>query len=169
MTNLVRAWATAYVQGDWTASPVSGSEDENISLKYTAMRDLIQGEGVANMATWHVQADGVVHSDYTKNKRADVMRNCREIDQADMVITYLQREDPPKKHWGSIALMMYAVGKGKPVILVAPENCIVWKHHAVHHPLITRLPVIDHAQALLLVRNTLCGNLPPTASWLARQ
>ncbi len=45
------------------------------------------------------------------------------------------------KHWGSLAIMAYAMGKGKPCILLAPPDCIIWKSHIVYHPLVTRFTV----------------------------
>lgn len=159
----VMPYLNAYIQGDWVASPVSGSEDATIAKHYEDILALASDEGVTNVATWHQQAVGVLSEDV--NKRTDVLRNCREVDQADIVITYLQRTDPPKKHWGSISIIAYATGKGKPSILLAPDDCIVWKHHFVHHPLVTRVTYMDHPQALLQLSNILHGDVPPAGSF----
>lgn len=148
----------AYIQGDWVVAPASGgSLDDAINSKYQAFLLAADSFGVENTATWHIEAQGVHELPRTKNIRADVMRNTRQVDASDVVITYLQRADPPRKHWGAIAIMAYAVGRGKPVILLAPRECVVWANHFVHHPLVTQLPYTDHAQALLYLDNTLCG------------
>jgi len=146
---MTREFMNAYVQGDWVASPVSGSVDEQIKARYEDLLLQTRLMGVRNVATWHEQALGVVDNSLEKNRRTDAVRNAREVDTCDAVITYLQREDPPKKHWGSLAIIAYAVGKGKQVILLAPRDCVVWKHHFVHHPGVTRLPYQDHAGAIL--------------------
>ena len=156
-----RPFINAYIQGDWVASPVSGSPDESIAKLYEDFLEGAASVGVVNKATWHKQAIGVVDDTVEKNRRTDVMRNMREIDRSDVVITYLQRNDPPKKHWGSLFLIGYAVGKGKPVILLAPHKCIVWKHHGVHHPLVERLPYTNHEQAVSFLCDRLSGELPP--------
>lgn len=133
----------AYIQGDWVAAPVSGNRvDEAIKQHYEAMLAHTAEHGIVNMATWHTlpnepREDGV-----------DAVRNCREIDQIDVVITYLQRVDPPKKHWGSLSLIGYALGARKRCVVLAPRDCIVWKHHLVHHPMIVRIEYTDHADAL---------------------
>lgn len=146
----------AYIQGDWVASPVSGSENVNISKRYVAFLKAAAAFGVVNTATWHQQAVGIVDAAVTKDQSTDVLRNYREIDQADIVITYVQRMDPPKKHWGSLALMAYAMGKGKQCILIAPTTCIVWKHHIVFHPLVARLSADSYDQAILYLSQKLC-------------
>jgi len=101
----------AYIQGDWVASPVAGNlVDEQIRRNYDDFLVAAQTIGIVNVATWHRQAVGVISRDTAATLDTDVLRNCSEIDAADVVITYLQRNDPPKKHWGSLALMAYAVG-----------------------------------------------------------
>jgi len=138
----------AYIQGDWTASAVSGSVDEIISKNYNDFLDGARKMGVINEATWHIQAQGVGYKYPPSDKSVDVIRNCGEIGRSDTVITYLQRKDPPSKHWGSLSLISYAAGLGKPSILIAPADCVVWRHHFVYHPLITRMECDSITEAM---------------------
>lgn len=129
----------AYVQGDWLASPhvnvIGFTSDPGLSASYDEFLKVLEDFGIENLATWHLESRGVVTE---KKKSSDAVRNTRQIDQADCVISYLLRDNPDKRHWGSLALMAYAIGKGKPCYLIASPDCVVWQSHFVYHPLVKR-------------------------------
>lgn len=134
----------AYVQGDWASASVSGYVfDRAIQQRYQAMLDLLRDHNVHNTATWHTL------SSEPRAEGVDAQRNCREIDDSDVVVSYLQRIDPVRQHWGSLSLIGYALGARKHCVLLAPRDCVVWKHHLVYHPSVVRIAYIDHADALL--------------------
>ena len=97
--------------------------------------------GIENTATWHDEAIGV--EPCVKEKDADVLRNCSQVDKADCVITLATRLDPPYKHWGSLATMAYAVGKGKRCFIVCSDDNVLLKSYFVWHPLIKRFSTLD--------------------------
>ena len=118
-----------YVQGDWVAAPVSGMSDEMLNANLGNLLMLLREEGVVNTATWHLEATGVTTDKPVgaaaagtgTPKSNDVLRNTRQIDDADAVVTYLQRDWPEKCHWGSLACIAYALGRGKPCYVLAAD------------------------------------------------
>lgn len=143
----VEPFLNAYVQGDWTASPAAGrvgfTTDPNLQKSYDEFLVLLEENWIANTATWHLEAAGVIKGDGAKKKSTDAVRNTRQIDRADCVISYLLRDDPPHKHWGSLCLMGYAVGRGKPCYVIASPSCVIWTSHFVHHPLIKHFHSVE--------------------------
>lgn len=142
----------AYIQYDWNASPHCASISQtNYNREHARLAhefcQALNERYIVNTATWHNAANGVMPQG-THMKSNDVLRNTREIRQADCVISYFLEDDPPTKHWGSMCLMGYAVGLGKPCYVVASERCSVWRNHFMHHPLIFRFSnvneLIDH-------------------------
>jgi len=121
-----------YVQGDWIVSTVAGDTDEAIKQRYDTLLTALAARQITNVATWHIDGVGVG----AQEPGTDVLRNFAQIDAADAVVTFLQRDDPPKRHWGSIALIAYALARGKRVIVGAGADNVCWKHHAMHHPAI---------------------------------
>ena len=131
---------SAYIQGDWSAAAVTPGEVD-AKEEYRAKLRLLADEGIKNTATWHDEAIGVEES--VKEKDSDVLRNCSQVDKADCVITLATRLDPPYKHWGSLATMAYAVGKGKRCFIVCSDDNVLLKSYFVWHPLITRFSALD--------------------------
>ncbi len=85
----------AYIQGDWVGSAVSGTPEEAITKKYNDFRNVLYLYDILDVATWTTNAVGVVGHpvDFLPagsgvSKRIDVLRNKREIDGSDVVITY---------------------------------------------------------------------------------
>jgi len=137
----------AYVQGDWVGSTrindIGFKSDPTVVGGYTAFLDRLAEAGIENTATWHFEACGVVQKkrpqpDDGKANHTDVVRNTRQIRGADAVVTRLVRADPTSRHWGSLSNMAYAVGQGRPVYLIATDDCVIWQSHFVWHPLIHR-------------------------------
>ena len=127
----------AYVQGDWTSSSnvekLGFTSDPNLQCSYKKFLEILSSDGVLNTATWHLEATGVA---VLVGKSFDVIRNNRQIDESDCVISYFLRDDPPSRHWGSLCNIAYAVGKGKSCYVIASPECIIWKSHFIWHPLI---------------------------------
>lgn len=130
----------AYVQFDWTASPVCAQTEAVLVADYqTESHEFLKkldDDGVSNTATWHLKSQGVLKSD--ANKSCDALRNTRQVREADVVITRLIRKEPHSKHWGSIGVMCYAIALGKPCYVIAADDCVVWRHHMMNHPLVIR-------------------------------
>lgn len=137
----------AYIQYDWAASSASKNarpnvHDETLHAQMTADLKKLSSFGVINMATWESSACG------TSNLKADARRNSRQICASDCVITLLYRDDPPTKHWGSIACMAFACGKGIPSYVVCSKDNCIRKNHFMHHDLITIVENVDDLYAL---------------------
>lgn len=133
---------TAYVQGDWVSSKnvdnIGFKSDDTTVDSYDIFLNKLTHNGVKNLATWHENALGVLQGDGQKKKYTDVLRNNRQINEADCVISRLVRLNPDSKHWGSLACMAYAVGRGKPCYIIADPNCVIFKSHFIWHPLIRK-------------------------------
>ena len=123
----------AYVQCDWAACKASGEKyDPKIGERYEKLLTELQAAGITNIATW---SDTSKTEAYRENDRSfHAIRNCGEVDQADMVISLLMRPHPTYCHWGSISVMAYALGQGKPCYVIANDENVVWKHHMMYHP-----------------------------------
>jgi hypothetical protein len=130
----------AYVQGDWNAASVVSGE-EAAKEQYRAMLRTLEEAGVTNTATWHEKAVGV--EPCVRAKDEDVIRNCEQVLQADCVITVCRREDPPYKHWGSIATMAFAVGAGRPCYLVCSDTNVIVKNYFINHPRVARFNSVE--------------------------
>lgn len=131
---------SAYIQGDWSAAAVTPGEPD-AKDEYRVKLRILADVGIKNTATWHDEAIGVEPS--VKEKDSDVLRNCSQVDEADCVITLASRIDPPYKHWGSLATMAYAVGKGERCFIVCSDDNVLLKSYFVWHPLITRFNTLD--------------------------
>ena len=133
--------AKAYVQGDWVASDRAHTTDAvtipSLKESYEKFLALLARHGIQNVATWHIEAVGAYGKE-GKSKDADVLRNFAQIAEADCVISRLVQSDPPFKHWGSLALMAHAMALGKKCYVIAADDCVVWKSHIMHHPLIVQ-------------------------------
>ena len=140
--NLKMETKKAYIQCDWTASKASGEKyNPKFGERYEELLSELKSLGIVNIATW---SDTSKTEAYRENDRSfHAVRNCGEVDQSDMVITLLMRHDPPHFHWGSISVMAYALGKGKPCYVIADDECVVWKHHMMYHPGIVRVTTTD--------------------------
>lgn len=141
------AHKSAYVQGDWFASPninkIGFESNPNLQKTYDEFLELLSKNNITNTATWHLEAKGIISGEGAKDKTTDVLRNTRQIAEADCVITYLIDEDPPKKHWGSLCLMGYALGLNKPCYLIADPKCVIWQSHFVWHPNIMKFNSVE--------------------------
>jgi len=143
----------AYVQGDWAAAPIMDqigfSTNPVLQKTYQEFLEFLKAHDVENTATWHLEAKGVATGLGSKRKMTDVVRNTRQIDQADCVISYLILNNPDKRHWGSLSLMGYAIGRGKPCYIIANPDCVVWQSHFVWHPLIRRFHTVEEFETYL--------------------
>lgn len=130
----------AYIQGDWIATKIIAG-DEDAKETYRAKLEKLKNIGIKNVATWHDQAVGI--HNVTKAPDTDVLRNTSEINDADCVITMVEQLNPEWKHWGSLTLMGYAVGQGKPCYVISqPDNCIR-RSHFMFHPLIKQFETLE--------------------------
>ena len=152
----------AYVQANWNAreqhvAPVSSDDptlvaDCEASAAFKAKRATLQEHGIRNVATWHIAAAGVLdaegkQTDAVKDKDHDAIRNAREIDQADCVITFVNDES---RLSGAQALIGYAVGSKKPVFVVL-ENRTKHLGHFFYHPMVKLFDSID--ELVKFIRN----------------
>lgn len=144
---------TAYVQSDWSYAEASPENTAMHIKNYQEFLGQLSAAGIKNVATWHQQGTGAQYLPNQKGepKSTDVLRNTREIDAAQSVITVLHHPNPEMRHWGSLFLMGYAMGQGKPCFLVAPEDNVVWKHHGVWDPRIQRFHTVE--EMLAAIRN----------------
>lgn len=143
-----RVQMKAYIQGDWIATQiinasVNHNESQLADAKQTYRNklDILSNVGIQNMATWHDQAVGLHNKN--KAKDTDVIRNTSEINKSDIVITLAEQLNPEFKHWGSIALMAYAVGQGKRCYIVSHPDNVIRRSHFVFHPLIMHFDTLD--------------------------
>lgn len=151
----------AYVQGDWVAGQnvdkTGFTSDPKLQLNYKEFLNELEKRGVTNKATWHLEGIGVIKGEGEKKKNTDVLRNISQIDDSDCVVSYLLRDDPPNRHWGSLCLMAYAVGQGKLCYIIASEDCVAWKSHFVWHPLIKHYNDVEEClNDLERDANTIC-------------
>jgi len=129
----------AYIQGDWIATKIIEG-DVDAKATYRAKLEILKNIGIENVATWHDQAVGIHNQ--KKAPDTNVLRNTSEIAQADCVITMVEQLNPEYKHWGSLTLMGYAIGLGKPCYVVSSlDNCIRRSHFSFH-------PLIKHFETL---------------------
>lgn len=133
----------AYVQSDWSAAQACPEASASSTRGFEDLLILLKTYGIENTATWHIKATGAQYLDKVSPKCEDAVRNTREINASDAVITVCCRQNPEFKFWGSLALMSYALGAGKQVYLVAKPDCIIWKNHIVHHPNVHRFYDLD--------------------------
>ena len=132
----------AYVQCDWTASKASGEKYNPVfGERFQKLLADLESAGISNVATWFITSNTEAYREQDKSCHA--IRNCGEVDQADIVISLLMRQQPPYLHWGSISVMAYALGQNKPCYVIADDDCVVWKHHMLHHPNVTRVNGIE--------------------------
>jgi len=138
----------AYIQGDWIATQIiNASANHNESQladakqTYRNKLDILSRAGIQNMATWHDQAVGLHNKN--KSKDSDAIRNTSEINKSECVITLAEQLNPEFKHWGSIALMAYAVGQGKRCYIVSHPDNVIRRSHFVYHPLIMHFDTLD--------------------------
>lgn len=131
----------AYIQGDWeAANVVPGAEDPKAEYRRKLLT--LAGHGIVNTATWHDEAVGVEPA--VKLKNTDVIRNCAQVDEAEIVITLATRLDPPYKHWGSLAMIAYAVGNGKPCYVICTDDNVLLRSHFINHPKIRHFTSLEH-------------------------
>jgi hypothetical protein len=124
----------AYIQGDWYALPSSGSANDEITVKYAQFVHDCDAAGIADVATWRAPATDALYT-YVEKSR-DALRNTCDINTADVVIVYLQREQADESHWDALACIAYAVARGKPCYVLASSKCLIWTSHFMWHPLV---------------------------------
>ncbi len=126
----------AYVQGDWEVNPVSSHYDHDLSQNYSVFLKELESTGLINVATWHTDGKGVGKHD----RSADVIRNYKQIDHADVVITYILKDNP---HRSGLCCMAYGIGKNKPCYVICPDEFNMWKSSCMYHPLIHKMDSIS--------------------------
>lgn len=138
----------AYVQCDWAASKASGDlYDPDLGKRFHQLLAELESSKIVNVATW---ADTSKTEAYRENDRSyHAIRNCREVDGADLVVSLLMRKRPTHLHWGSISVMAYALGQDKPCFVIAEDDCVAWKHHMMYHPKVHRITSVDEIVGLL--------------------
>ena len=126
----------AFVQYDWCASRIcrvsqpAVSYDAGLGIAAEAFVQKLKDLGFNNVATWADEATGV----HSKNPETDAIRNTDQVAESDYVITRCFLRDPKRGHWGSIAVVSYALGAGIPCVIIAEKECCIWSNHMMRHP-----------------------------------
>lgn len=118
----------AYVQGDWPANPHTPKHNAEMQATYTAfLKRLEQEFGIENTATWHLEAPTA----------GDAERNFRQLRSADICISRFDREQHPRNHWGSLAMITAAACRGMPCYVLSSKTNAALNHFVIKHERVT--------------------------------
>ena len=88
------------------------------------------------VSTWTSQREGYDAYDKRtsdKQRKEIAVRDCRQIEAADVLVELTDEPDKSLSHGGRAAEVGYALAKGKHVIVVGhPEHVFHWHPHVVH-------------------------------------